>query len=128
MGEFNWVSTELLYGGSVYGKAQWDAALRARLGVPVAPNVLAYGSIGYAWGHFDYTPGFSTPNYSNTQFTVGGVQLGIGVDAMLTANVMGRIEATYAHYGSNVEANSAGPNTTSTPSMIAVKAGLGFRF
>jgi opacity protein-like surface antigen len=128
MGEFNWDSTELLLNGATYGNARWDGALRARLGVPVAPNVLAYGSIGYSWGHFDYSPGLPTPPYSNTEFTVAGAQFGIGVDAKLTDTIMGRIEATYTHFGSNVAANAAGPNTTSTPSLIAVKAGVGVRF
>ena len=123
--EYNIDSTELQFSGSNYGASKWDAAVKARVGTPIAPNVLAYGSLGYEWGHFDYSDRPSLAGADNAAFTTGGVQFGIGVDAMLTQNIMGRLEATYTHYDSHT---TTPMGVVSTPSMIAVKAGLGFRF
>lgn len=122
--EYNIDSTELQFGGANYGASQWDATVKARVGTPIAPNVLAYGSVGYEWGHFDYSDRPSMAGATDAAFTTSGAQFGLGVDAMLTQNIMGRLEATYTHY----EGHTASNGISSTPSMIAVKAGLGFRF
>jgi outer membrane immunogenic protein len=128
MGDYNVDSTELLYNGADSGKAQWDASLKARIGVPVATNVLAYGSLGYEWGHFDYSDRPSLAGADNAAFTTAGLQIGLGVDAMLTSNIMARLEATYTHYDSHVTTIGGTPAVQSTPSMIAIKGGVGFRF
>jgi outer membrane immunogenic protein len=125
MGELNTDSTTLMLNGSNYGSFTWNAAARARLGALVAPNVLAYGSVGWDWGHFDYSAAY--PGASTADFTTVGMQYGIGVDVMLTGNIMGRLDATYSHYGSH-DISTGGTTVTSTPSIIAVKAGIGLRF
>jgi outer membrane immunogenic protein len=128
LGEYNLDSTQLVYNGKAAGTAQWDASIAGRLGTPLASNVLAYGSVGYEWGHFDYTDRFAGPTYGNANFTTGGLQFGLGVDAMLTSNIMARFEATYTHYDSNIISQNGSPYWQSTPSMIAIKGGLGFKF
>ncbi|HTJ56792.1 MAG TPA: porin family protein [Devosiaceae bacterium] len=123
-GEANFDSTTLQLLGQNFLSSNWDGAVKARLGMPVGPNVLAYGTLGYAWGNFDYDPSV-VPSGGN--FTVGGAQFGIGAEALLTSNIIGRLEATYVHYDTN--SVTLGSSTLeSTPSMIAVKAGVGFKF
>jgi opacity protein-like surface antigen len=122
--EYNFDSTELQFGGANYGASKWDAAIKARVGTPIASNVLAYGSLGYQWGHFDYSDRPSMAGATDADFTTGGPQIGLGVDAMLTENIMARFEGTYTHY----ESHTASNGIISTPSMIAIKAGLAFKF
>jgi opacity protein-like surface antigen len=127
-GEYNLDSTELLSGGANSGASKWDATIKARVGTPIAPNVLAYASLGYEWGHFDYSDRPTLIHADNADFTTGGLQIALGVDAMLTQNIMGRLEASYTHYDSHITTISGTPAVQSTPSMIAVKGGIGFRF
>jgi opacity protein-like surface antigen len=56
------------------------------------------------------------------------LQIGLGVDAMLTENIMARFEGTYTHYEPHVTTVAGTPVVQSTPSMIAIKAGLAFKF
>lgn len=121
--EVNNVATQFEFnGGTNYGALKWDAAVRATLGYPVAPNVLAYGTVGYSWGHFDFTPSRGV----STTFTAGGFQLGVGVDMMITQNIMARLNATWTHYGvNNVPVAGGG---TSEPSDVVVRVGLGWKF
>jgi opacity protein-like surface antigen len=124
-GEFNNVATELLYPGTVYGAMKWDAAVRATLGYPVAPNVLAYGTAGYSWAHFDLTPFYGA---SDSTYTAGGFQLGLGVDVMVTQNIMARLNATWTHYGVNTVKQNGTNIGTSEPSDVVVRAGLAYKF
>jgi outer membrane immunogenic protein len=127
-GEYNVDSTELQYNGANYGASKWDATIKARVGTPIASNVLAYGSLGYEWGNFDYSDRPTFAGASNANFTTGGLQFGLGVDAMLTQNIMARFEGTYTHYDAHVTTAFGGSSVSSDPSMIAIKGGLAFRF
>lgn len=118
--EVNNVATQFEYNGANYGALKWDAAVRTTLGYPVAPNVLAYGTVGYSWGHFDLTPSRGV----TTEFTAGGFQLGLGVDMMVTTNLMARLNATWTHYGVNATPGGA----SSEPSNQVVRAGLAWKF
>ncbi len=118
--EVNNVATQFEYSGRNYGALKWDAAVRTTLGYPVAPNVIAYGTVGYSWGHFDLSPGRG----EDTQFTAGGVQLGLGVDMMVTQNIMARLGTTWTHYG----VNDVPGGGTSEPSNAVIRAGLGWKF
>lgn len=120
--EVNNVATQFEFNGAQnYGALKWDAAVRATLGYPVAPNVLAYGTVGYSWGHFDFTPSRAGVP---TTFTAGGFQLGLGVDMMVTTNLMARLNATWTHYG----VNNVPGGGTSEPSNQVVRAGLAWKF
>jgi opacity protein-like surface antigen len=121
-GEVNNVATQFEFnGGQNYGALKWDAAVRATLGYPIAPNVLAYGTVGYSWGHFDLSP---SRGGVSTTFTAGGFQLGLGVDMMVTSNLMARLNATWTHYGVNAVPGGG----TSEPSNQVVRAGLAWKF
>ena len=123
--EFNNVATELLYPGTIYGAMKWDAAVRATLGYPVAPNVLAYGTVGYSWARFDLTPFYGA---SDATYTAGGIQLGLGVDMMVTQNIMARLNATWTHYGVNTVTQNGTAIGTSEPSDVVVRVGLAYKF
>lgn len=118
--EANNVATQFEFNGSNYGALKWDAAVRATLGYPVANNVLAYGTVGYSWGRFDLSPGLSR----DAAFTAGGIQLGVGVDMMITQNVMARLNATWTHYG----VNDVPGGGTSEPSNAVIRTGLAWKF
>jgi len=121
--EVNNVATEYLWNAVNYGAIKWDAAVRATLGYPVAPNVLAYGTVGYSWAHFDMSPGYVNPD---AKFTAGGFQLGLGVDMLVTDNLMARLQATWTHYGVNTVPVPGGG--TSEPSDAVIRAGLAWKF
>ncbi len=123
--EANNVATEYLYAGANYGALKWDAAVRATLGYPVAPNVLAYGIVGYNWGHFDMSPFSGT---ADSTFTAGGWQLGLGADMMITDNIMARLQATWTHFGVNSWTRGGAAFGSSEPSDVVVRAGLGWKF
>ncbi|MFD2647988.1 outer membrane protein [Devosia albogilva] len=124
--EANNVATEYLFNAANYGALKWDAAVRATLGYPVAPNVLAYGIVGYNWGRFDMSPGIGT---ADSAFTAGGWQLGVGADMMVTDNIMARLQATWTHFGVNNLPSGGNPAFgTSEPSDLVVRAGLGWKF
>ncbi|WP_332700702.1 outer membrane protein [Devosia sp.] len=120
--EVNNVATQFEFNGAQnYGALKWDAAVRATLGYPVASNVLAYGTVGYSWGRFDLSP---SRGGTSTTFTAGGWQLGLGVDMMVTQNLMARLNATWTHYGVNTVPGGG----TSEPSNSVVRAGLAWKF
>ncbi|MET3927543.1 outer membrane beta-barrel protein [Devosia sp. 2618] len=119
--ELNNVATQFEFSGKNYGALKWDAAVRATLGYPVANNVLAYATVGYSWGRFDLSPGYKS---DDAVFTAGGIQLGLGVDMMVTENIMARLNATWTHYGVNDVINGG----TSEPSNAVVRAGLAWKF
>ena len=123
--EANNVATEYLFNAANYGALKWDAAVRATLGYPVAPNVLAYGIVGYNWGHFDMSPGLGT---ADSTFTAGGWQLGLGADMMVTDNIMARLQATWTHFGVNNVTSGGAVVGTSEPSDVVVRAGLAWKF
>lgn len=121
--EVNNVATEYLWNAANYGAIKWDAAVRATLGYPVAPNVLAYGTVGYSWARVDLSPGYANPSAA---YTAGGFQFGLGVDMLITQNVMARLNATWTHYGVNTVPVAGGG--TSEPSDVVVRVGLGWKF
>jgi outer membrane immunogenic protein len=124
-GEVNNVATQFEYNGANYGALKWDAAVRATLGYPIANNVLAYGTVGYSWGRFDLSPHYGT---ADSAYTAGGWQLGLGVDMMVTQNLMARLNATWTHYGVNNVTRGGVADGTSEPSNSVVRAGLAWKF
>jgi outer membrane immunogenic protein len=85
----------------------WVSSLRARLGYLVLPNLMAYGTVGGAWGKIDYTasnfapamPPYATSTaFSNTQ---GGWVAGGGLEWMITNNWLLRAEYLYYSLGNS---------------------------
>jgi len=126
--EANSVYSELLYSGTKFGAKTWDAAVRAHLGYPIAPNVLAYGTVGYSFAGFDMSPFYSDPSWDGEAYTGGGFQFGLGVDMLVTDNLMARLEATYTHYGVHTITLNGVADGTSEPSDVVVRTGLGWKF
>lgn len=128
--EVNYETADFFYNNKTFGKMPWDAAVRVTGGVPIAPNVLAYGSVGYSWAQFDHTAYYNvaSPGSSGASYIGSGIQLGLGVDAMVTENIMARLMMTWAHYGVHNITNGAAVVATSEPSMIDVRAGVAFKF
>lgn len=123
--EANNVATQFDWAGLRYGGLMWDASVRATLGYPVANNVLAYGTVGYSWARFDMTPFTGTPD---SAFTAGGFQFGLGVDMMVTENLMARLNATYTYFGVNNWTRGGAAYGSSEPSNTVVRAGLAWKF
>ncbi|MBU1174201.1 MAG: porin family protein [Alphaproteobacteria bacterium] len=124
--ELNIEQGEFFYNGSKFGSMEMDGAVRVQGGYLVAPNVLAYASVGYSWAHFDnraYYGGGAT----GADFIGGGLQLGLGVDAMVTDTIMARLQMTWAHYGEHA-VSSGGGAATSEPSMIDIRTGVAWKF
>ncbi|MCP4619035.1 MAG: porin family protein [Bradyrhizobium sp.] len=89
----------------------WDAAVRARLGWLVAPNVMLFAAGGAAWQ--DVTVGASCQNTGswcsiarNVSFntTKSGWTVGGGVEAKVWTNWLARVEYRYSDFGSTAYA------------------------
>ena len=91
----------------------WVSSLRARLGYLVLPNLMAYGTVGGAWGKIDYaanTSGGVIKYNASTAFssTQGGWVAGAGLEWMIWPNWLLRGE--YLYYSLN-----SSPSVVVTP-------------
>jgi outer membrane immunogenic protein len=96
-------------GDAVSVKQKWDASLRGRLGFLVTPAMLVYGTAGVSFLRVDANaacaatlPSWCTiPNVrSETRgATRTGWTLGAGLEGMVAANWLVRVEYRYADYG-----------------------------
>jgi outer membrane immunogenic protein len=120
----------------------WVSSLRARLGYLVLPNLMAYGTVGGAWGKVDYTasnfgpgapPYATSTSFSNTQ---GGWVAGGGLEWMITNNWQLRGEYLYYSLNSspstvrgaaNYLAIPSGYSWSSTNASVA-RADLSYKF
>jgi opacity protein-like surface antigen len=128
--EANYQPAEFFYNGTKFGIMDWDAAVRVQGGVPIAPNVLAYGSVGYSWAHFDQSTYYNGvfPAATGANYIGGGVQLGFGVDAKLNDHLMMRLLATWTNYGVHSITNGGVEVGSSEPSLINARVGLAWTF
>ena len=128
--EANYEPGEFFYNGSKFGTIEWDGALRLHGGYLIAPNVLAFGSVGYSIAHFDHTTYYSVghPALTGAAYTGGGIQLGFGVDAKLSDHLMARLLATWSHYGVHTIYDGGTAIATSEPSMVNARLGLAWSF
>jgi outer membrane immunogenic protein len=87
----------------------WLASIRGRLGVLVAPNLLAYATGGAAWGKLDYAaavtcyPGCVPPYSVSSAFsnTADGYVVGGGFEWAMTMNWYIRAEYLFYHLDSS---------------------------
>ncbi|QFI77421.1 porin family protein [Bradyrhizobium betae] len=93
---------------TAYINADWDASIRGRLGVLIAPAWLLYGTAGVAWQNIGFGSNcvgafvvnacaFShseANSITRTGWTVGG-----GLENMLSAHWIVRLEYSYADFG-----------------------------
>jgi outer membrane immunogenic protein len=107
----------------------WDASARGRLGYLLSPNLLAYGTGGFAWQNIKTsvacqnslgdplcfaTAGSPFESASNS-VTRPGWTIGSGVDARISGNWILRAEYRYSYFGTwNNQASLSNPGTTPT--------------
>jgi outer membrane immunogenic protein len=98
----------------------WNGTIRGRIGLAVG-GFMPYATGGLAIGGLQTKiPGSQDTNI-DTGYTVGG-----GVEAMLTNNVIGRVEYRYTDYGTSTFATS--PKTKASFSSNQVLVGVGVKF
>jgi outer membrane immunogenic protein len=70
--------------------SDWNAGVRARLGYVMGGSIMPYVMAGYGWTHVN----FSVPGV-NAGLSTAGLQLGAGVETMLTTNLALRADYIY---------------------------------
>ncbi|MEJ0013723.1 MAG: outer membrane beta-barrel protein [Bauldia sp.] len=146
---YNWQSGRLVAGVEVSGEGPlselgtgsgeretWSAAVRGRLGIVTADNVLFYGALGWAVGGFDYSGLFPSssgfPNYLGNIFTKQGIQIGAGTEAFLSPHLSASVEGVYTVYGSQdiyLEGSVPPyPNIVVTPHTLEGRVGVAYHF
>jgi outer membrane immunogenic protein len=98
----------------------WDATLRARAGVTI-DRVLLYGTGGVAFGDVKVKNGASSDSNTETGWTAG-----VGAEAAITNNVIGRVEYRYTDLGSDNFATTPASKVDFTSNQVF--AGVGFKF
>ena len=89
-------------------EGDWDASLRARLGTLLSPTLLAYVTGGVAVQRFEATatcpgdtfvcnPAFGFQSFSSSK-TRFGWTIGVGLEALLSAHCLARVEYRYADF------------------------------
>lgn len=110
-----------------------SGSFRARIGVPVAPELLLYATGGYAWTTLDYSVAGTlggSPFESGSGETFGGFVYGIGAEMQIAPQVLLRIEALRYDYSEQSYALSPGGADTISidPSSDVIRAGVSWRF
>ncbi len=82
----------------------WQGSIRAILGLATSLGskpTLFYGTLGWAYGDFDFNGGPSgAGNSGGYGDTLDGMTIGLGMDARLAAKTSMRFEYRYTDYGS----------------------------
>jgi outer membrane immunogenic protein len=83
----------------------WDASVRGRLGLLVAPAWLVYGTVGVAWQHIEFgascalAGGYCAAARAQTHdATRVGWTASVGVEGSLAGNWLARVEYRYADF------------------------------
>jgi opacity protein-like surface antigen/outer membrane receptor protein involved in Fe transport len=122
----------------------WFGTLRARLGVAITPDLLAYGTGGLAYGEIEHagliwgSDGMLTNDAATTYASRAlraGWTAGGGIEVRLAGNVTGRIEYLHMDFGydraqailtSNATPIAVGFNSRITEDLVRV--GLNYKF
>lgn len=103
----------------------WDAALKAKFGMPMGPGLL-YLALGVAAAHFDPTNYWYS--YTGAFNDYGGV-IGVGAQIPVADKVFAKIEADYTMYAPvKYDRGGTSPYWIDTPATFQAKAGLGIGF
>ena len=126
-------------------EAEWDGSIRVRGGFLVTPTVLLYGTGGIAFMEVEETttcpadtfvcnPAFGTRVFSDSD-TMTGWTIGGGIEAMFGGNWIGRIDYSYADYGSfsfvaipAIPGRTFGANAKLDVETHTITAGIGMKF
>lgn len=98
------------------------ASLRARGGYTF-DNMLAYGTIGFAYGPTEYTTAGTTTDVSKFGLALGG-----GVEAMISPNVMLRGEFMHYDLGNSSYSNGVGGTVSLHTETNVIRTGLSYKF
>jgi opacity protein-like surface antigen len=126
-------------------KLGWDATIRGKLGMLITPTILFYGTGGVAFqqvsvsatctddGNFDSWCGFPPINKSQTfKSTRTGWTAGLGIEAVLSGNWIGKAEVRYADLGNvnNTFFAGTGDDFTTTVRLqtVTALAGVSYKF
>lgn len=103
-----------------YGRQNWLAALRGRLGLVGLDDVLFYGTAGLAVSGFDYSQSYT----SGGAFTAHGLQIGAGAETFLTSSLSARVEGLYTAYDGHQVESGATPVAILNPHTLEGRVGL----
>lgn len=130
---------------SVEIESGWNSSLRGRIGYAFMPRLLAYATAGIAITDIDTTtscprdtnvcnPGFPALENKDSERTYGYIA-GVGLEMALTDQLTGRIEYTYADYGTQsmdglpaLDNRSFGFNGDVDLTNQALSAGIAYHF
>jgi outer membrane immunogenic protein len=109
-------------------KAAYSA--RGRFGYLLAPDMLLYGTAGWSWSRLDYSLGATGGASETANLALGGPEVGFGVETMLGAGWIARLEYLESFYN-NVSFNSAvlvGSTADVRPAIGVGRLALIYRF
>lgn len=119
------VTTAITLGG--LGNAEltsdWNWAVRGRAGVLITPETLFYLSGGWAWAHSELS---GVPLLFDETFS--GPQLGVGIESMLTPNVLVRLEYLHTFFNDETLFAGIGGGLSVEPSAGTARLGVVYKF
>lgn len=98
-------------------------SIRGRAGVLVSPALLLYGTAGIGWASYD----IGLAGFPSETKTYTGLQVGAGLEYMISRNLTLRTEYIYSDYGREVLSNTSGANGYK-PDSHAIRAGVAIKF
>jgi outer membrane immunogenic protein len=92
---------------------QEDAySLRGRFGYLVTPTTLLYATGGWSWSHFNYSLNSNLDFYETQKLWLAGPQAGFGIETMVSAGWIARLEYLQAFYDSGTIDSTLGVRPT----------------
>ena len=110
-----------LGGLTVEGKSAWNAGLRARAGYLFTPGTMPFIAVGYGWEDRKIT---STGGVLNRDVTFGGLQIGAGIETLISSNISARLEYVHTFY----QAKTVLAPVTFKPESGKVMLGVSYKF
>lgn len=106
--------------GANIAEQGWNGALRARLGYALDP-VLLYAAGGVAFTEAELSDGAVTDSNTHIGWTIGG-----GVEALVTENIISRVEYRYTDFGNETYTLTA--PVSSDLQSHEIRFGVGVKF
>lgn len=109
--------------GQIVQDVNAHGSLRARIGVIAMPNLLIYGTGGFAWADTS----FRVSGGAEQSQTYTGYQLGLGTELLIAPQWTLRLEYIYTDLGKDM-LTSGGIANNFDPDFHTVRAGIAFKF
>jgi outer membrane immunogenic protein len=119
---------------SIGTRLNWFGTVRGRIGYLVTPNVLFYGTGGWAYGGVtssaSATAGGLGTGASVSSTQTGGWTAGAGLEYAINPSISFKTEYLFVNLGSTTLAGVAGgtPSLSEKTTVHTVKAGINFKF